>query len=146
MKPATDRTRVLLNALLDLRLELSLLNHRIATEVGLNNVDLDCLEVISREGPSSPARLTRRLGIHPATMTGILTRLETSGWIQRSAHPEDRRASLLKIPAKRDARLRARFASATQAAVDVIASRSDADVAVVVELLQELTASVRRAG
>ncbi len=143
MGPTTDRTRGLLNALLDLRLELSLLNHRIAIEIGLNDVDLDCLEVISREGPTSPAKLTRRLGLHPATMTGILTRLEASGWILRSAHPGDRRATLLRVPAKREARLRARYASATQAVVDVVGSRSHADVALVVELVQELTSHAR---
>jgi DNA-binding MarR family transcriptional regulator len=146
MGPTTDRTRGLLNALLDLRLELSLLNHRIAAEVGLNDVDLDCLEVISREGPTSPAKLTRRLGVHPATMTGVLTRLEASGWILRSEHPRDRRATLLRIPARREAQLHARYASATQAVVDVVASRSHADIAVVVELVQELSSRARGMG
>jgi DNA-binding MarR family transcriptional regulator len=82
MRHAAERTRGLLHAVLDLRLELSRLNHCIAAEVGLNAVDLDCLEVLSREGPTSPAQLTRRLGIHPATMTGVLTRLK-EGWEDR---------------------------------------------------------------
>jgi DNA-binding MarR family transcriptional regulator len=106
-----------------LRLELSLLNHRVATEVGLNDVDLDCLEVISREGPTSPAQLARRLGIHPATMTGILSRLEDAGWIVRRVNPNDRRASVLKIVARREARLRKRYASSTQAVVDAMSAR-----------------------
>ena len=144
MRQAAERTRGLLHAVLDLRLELSRLNHCIAAEVGLNDVDLDCLEVLSREGPTSPGQLTRRLGIHPATMTGVLTRLEASGWILRSAHPTDRRASLLKIPAKREARLQARYASATKAVVEVMASRSDGDIAMLVMLLQELAARARR--
>ncbi|SRR6266542_1760592 len=138
MKAAPDPTRGVLDALLELRLELSLLNRRIAIEAGLNEIALDCLELISRQGPTSPARLTRRLGIHPATMTGILSRLEDSGWIERTADPSDRRASVLKIAAKRDAQLRKRYASSTQAVVDAISARSDDDVAVVLELLNEL--------
>jgi hypothetical protein len=52
MKRSTDPTRGFLNALLDLRLEMSTLNHRIAREMRLNDVDLHCLEVLSRKGPS----------------------------------------------------------------------------------------------
>jgi DNA-binding MarR family transcriptional regulator len=138
-----DPTRGVLTALLELRLELSLLNHRVATEVGLNDVDLDCLEVISREGPTSPAQLTRRLGIHPATMTGILSRLEDSGWIVRRVNPYDRRASVLKIVARREARLRKRYASSTQAVVDAMSARSDEHVALIVEVLTDLASRAR---
>jgi len=145
MKPTADPVRDVLDALLELRLELSLLNHRIAAEVGLNDVDLDCLEVISRQGPTSPARLTRRLRIHPATMTGIRARLADSGWIERTADPDDRRASVLKIADKRDARLRERYAAPRQAVVDVISARSQDDVAVVVAMLNDLASRVRSA-
>jgi DNA-binding MarR family transcriptional regulator len=145
MEPTADPVRDVLDALLELRLELSLLNHRIAAEVGLNDVDLDCLEVISRQGPISPARLTRRLRIHPATMTGILARLAGSGWIERTADPDDRRASVLKIADQRDARLRERYAAPRQAVVDVISARSQDDVAVVVAMLNDLTSRVQSA-
>jgi DNA-binding MarR family transcriptional regulator len=145
MKPTADPVRDVLDALLELRLELSLLNHRIAAEVGLNDVDLDCLEVISRQGPTSPARLTRRLRIHPATMTGILARLADSGWIERTTDPDDRRASVLKIADKRDARLRERYSAPRQAVVDVISARSQDDVAVVVAMLNDLASRVRSA-
>jgi DNA-binding MarR family transcriptional regulator len=145
MKPTADPVRDVLDALLELRLELSLLNHRIAAEVGLNDVDLDCLEVISRQGPTSPARLTRRLRIHPATMTGILARLADSGWIERTADPDDRRASVLKIADKRDARLRERYAAPRQAVVDGISERSQDDVAVVVAMLNDLASRLQSA-
>ena len=145
MKPTADPVRGVLDALLELRLELSLLNHRIAAEAGLNDVDLDCLEVISRQGPTSPARLTQRLRIHPATMTGILARLVDSGWIERTPDPADRRASVLKIADKRDAQLRKRYATPRQAVVDAISARSGDDVAVVVAVLNDLASRVRSA-
>ena len=145
MKPTADPVRGVLDALLELRLELSLLNHRIAAEAGLNDADLDCLEVISRQGPTTPARLTRRLRIHPATMTGILTRLAGSGWIERTADPDDRRASVLKIAGKRDAQLRERYAAPRQAVVDAISARSPDDIAVVLAVLNDLAGGVRDA-
>jgi DNA-binding MarR family transcriptional regulator len=70
-------------------------------------------------------------------MTGLLARLEASSWVQRSASPEDRRASRLKPPAIREALLRARYATATPAVAVVPASHSA--VAVVVELCEELS-------
>jgi DNA-binding MarR family transcriptional regulator len=143
MKRATDPSRGLLDALLDLRLEMAMLNRRVAAEVGLNEVDLDCLELLSRHGPTSPARLTRRLGIHPATMTGILARLEASGWIKRSAHPNDKRASVLCVPPGREARLRSRYASATKAVMDTVTGRPAANVVAAVRIMRDLTARAR---
>ena len=56
--------------------ELSLLNHQVGTHLELKDVDLDCLELISRYGPMSPSTVARRAGLHPATMTGVLDRLQ----------------------------------------------------------------------
>jgi DNA-binding MarR family transcriptional regulator len=145
MEPTADAVRDVLDALLELRLQSSLLNHRVAAEAGLNGADLDCLEVISREGPTSPARLARRLRIHPATMTGILARLVDSGWIERTADPDDRRASVLTITGKRDAQLRERYAAPRQAVVEAISARSQDDVAVVAAVLNDFASRVRDA-
>jgi DNA-binding MarR family transcriptional regulator len=78
-------------------------------------------------------------------MTGILARLVDSGWIERTADPDDRRASVLKIAGKRDARLRERYAAPRQAVVDAISARSPDDVAVVVAVLNDLAGRVRSA-
>jgi MarR family len=40
-----------------------------------------CLDLITRHGPLSPSAPARRAGLHPATMTGILDRLERGGWV-----------------------------------------------------------------
>jgi hypothetical protein len=60
MKPAPSDITPFITVLLRLRLELSLLNQGIAREFALNEVDLDCLEVLSREGPTNPSGLMRR--------------------------------------------------------------------------------------
>jgi len=78
-------------------------------------------------------------------MTGILTRLAGSGWIERTADPDDRRASVLKIAGQRDAQLRERYAAPRQAVVDAISARSPDDVAVVLAVLNDLAGQVRNA-
>jgi len=71
------------DALRELRNQLALLNHQVSDRLALKDVDLECLELIARHGPLSPSALARRAGLHPATMTGILDRLQKGGWIVR---------------------------------------------------------------
>jgi DNA-binding MarR family transcriptional regulator len=74
--------------------QLSLLNHQVGAQLDLKDVDIDCLELITRHGPMSPTALSRRTGLHPATITGILDRLQRGGWVTRERDPAatDRRA------------------------------------------------------
>ena len=88
----TDLADALRNTLRQLRIELAVATRRVATATGLNDSDLDVLDVLARYGPQSPTALARRMGIHPATMTGVLTRLEKAGWIDRRRDKTDRRS------------------------------------------------------
>ena len=84
-------------------IQLSLLNHQVQGQLELKGTDLECLDLISREGPLSPSALARRAGVHPATMTGILDRLERGGWIVRERDPADRRGVLIRAERARGA-------------------------------------------
>jgi DNA-binding MarR family transcriptional regulator len=81
-----------------LSIQLSLLNLQVGAHLDLNYVDLHCLDLINRFGPLSPTTLARRAGVHPATMTGVLDRLQRAGWIVRERDPEaaDRRAVTIR--------------------------------------------------
>ena len=89
-------TRAIKESLRDLGAQLSLLNHRVGTRLDLKATDLECLDLITRHGPLSPSALARVAGLHPATMTGILDRLERGGWIDRGRDPSDRRGVLIQ--------------------------------------------------
>lgn len=80
----------------ELAVQMTVLNVRAAERVGLRDVDLKALDILMRDGAASASALGRRLGMHPATMTGILDRLEKGGWIVRERDPEDRRAVLVR--------------------------------------------------
>ncbi|MCU1655769.1 MAG: MarR family transcriptional regulator [Pseudonocardiales bacterium] len=88
-------------SLRELRIELAVLNHRVGSRIEIKDVDFDCLDVVTRHGPMSPTALARRIGVHLATMTGILDRLERGGWIVRDRDKSDRRAVLIRgVPDK----------------------------------------------
>src|SRR6266849_748372 len=89
-------TTAIRESLRELRIQLALLNHHVGAHLDLKDVDLDCLDLIDRHGPLSPSALARRAGLHPATMTGILDRLEGDGWVARERDPSDRRAVVVR--------------------------------------------------
>ena len=76
--------------------QVALLNYQVGSRVELRDVDLDCLDYLTQHGPLSPTSLARATGLHPATMTGILDRLERGGWVARERDPDDRRAVLVR--------------------------------------------------
>ncbi|MFI5278582.1 MAG: MarR family transcriptional regulator, partial [Ktedonobacterales bacterium] len=65
---AAQRRRLTSNVLTTMRelsIQLALLNHRVGGRLDLNDIDLDCLDLIARHGPLSPSTLARRAGLHP---------------------------------------------------------------------------------
>jgi DNA-binding MarR family transcriptional regulator len=96
---ARRRRRLLVTlrtALREANTHLTFLNQQIGGLVELKGNDLECLDQIGRHGPISPGDLGRRTGLHPATLTGILDRLERGGWIIRERSSADRRSVQLR--------------------------------------------------
>jgi DNA-binding MarR family transcriptional regulator len=123
-------------ALRDLSAELSLLNQRISGHLALRGTDLQCLDLIDSRGPLSPSSLARLAGLHPATMTGIIDRLERGGWITRERDPSDRRGVVLQpLPGRRADVLR--LASGMNAEVaKICADYSSDDLEVIATFLR----------
>jgi DNA-binding MarR family transcriptional regulator len=119
-----------------LSIQLSLLNHHVGARLDLNDVDLDCLDLIARHGLLSPSALARRSGLHPATITGILDRLERGGWVARDRDPSDRRAVVVRALPGRTAEL-VRLYSGMNASMDKICARyGDKELEVVADFLR----------
>jgi DNA-binding MarR family transcriptional regulator len=132
-------TRAIKESLRELSNQLSLLNHLVGTHVELKDVDLDCLELINRHGPFSPSALARRAGLHPATMTGVLDRLERGGWVARERDPNDRRAVVVRVRRDRGAELFRLYAGMNTSMDQICAGYSDDQLELLADFLRRTT-------
>ena len=123
-------------SLRELSIQLSLLNHQVGTRLGLNDVDLDCLDLVSRHGPLSPSALAERAGLHPATITGVLDRLERGGWVARGRDPSDRRAVVVRALRNRNAELMRLYSGMNSSMTDICASYGDKELEVLADFLR----------
>lgn len=129
-------TTAVKESLRDLRVQLALLNHRVSARVDLKDVDLDCLDLIGRDGPLSPSAIAQRTGLHPATMTGILDRLERAGWVVRERDQADRRAVLVRSLRERNAELLRQYAGMNSLMDDICAGYDEAELELIAGFLR----------
>jgi DNA-binding MarR family transcriptional regulator len=124
------------DSLRDLGIQLALLNHHVGARLELKDVDLDCFNLIDRHGPLSPSALARRAGLHPATMTGILDRLERGGWAARERDPSDRRAVLVRALPDRNADLMRLYSGMSASMNGLLAGYKDSELELIADFLR----------
>ena len=137
------RLTAVTSGLRDLRIELAVLNHRVGSRAELRDVDFDCLDVIARSGPISPSALAARVGVHQATMTGILNRLESGGWITRRPAEGDRRAVVVASTPDRQRELYALFDGVNTRLQELCDRYSDEQLDTITDFLARTVAAGR---
>jgi DNA-binding MarR family transcriptional regulator len=134
-------------SLREMTTQLSLLNHQVGDRLDLKDVDLNCLDLIARHGPLSPTALARRAGLHPATVTGILDRLQRGGWVvrDRDAGGPDRRAVAVRGLRERSRDLFRLYSGMSTSLDDICAGYTDAQLEVLVGFLRRIIDAGRHA-
>jgi DNA-binding MarR family transcriptional regulator len=146
--PARSRRRLgiaIKESLRELSIQLSLLNHHVGARAGLKDIDLDCLDLINRYGPLSPSALAQRAGLHPATMTGILDRLERGGWVARDRSSSDRRAVLIRARRDRNSELLHLYSGMNASMDQICAEYGDAELQLLADFLRRTANAGRTA-
>src|SRR5919201_1241457 len=128
-----------------LRIQLSLLNYRVGSQLELRDVALNCFDILDAYGPLSPSPLARRAGLHPATITGILDRLEHNGWIVRERDPSDRRAVIVRARRERFADLMRKYTGMNRSMNKLLSEYSDRELAVIADFLRRTVEAGRNA-
>jgi DNA-binding MarR family transcriptional regulator len=129
------------DSLRELSVQLSLLNRRVGAQLELKDTDWDCLEIVNRQGPLSPTVLARRAGLHPATMTGVLDRLERAGFVARDRDPSDRRAFTVRLLRDRAREVYQLYAGMNGALDRICADYSEAELELLAGFLHRASAA-----
>jgi DNA-binding MarR family transcriptional regulator len=125
--------------------QLSLLNHQVGDHLELRPADINCLDLIARHGPLSPTALARQAGLHPATMTGILDRLERGHWIARERDPADRRGVLIRALRDRTAEMVGVYAGMSTSMDRICADYTDQELDLITRFLRRASDAGRAA-
>lgn len=133
------------DGLRELSIQLALLNHHVSARLELKDVDLDCLNLIDRHGPLGPSVLARRAGVHPATITGILDRLERGGWVARDRDPSDRRAVVVRSLRDRYADLMRLYSGMNRSMNQILGGYEDTELELLADFLRRTAEAGRSA-
>src|SRR6266511_3871294 len=72
------------------------MNNRLA-EHGLTPARAEVLWLLHRTGPRTQRELSQLLKCTPRNVTGLVDALERAGFVERTAHPSDRRAIVARL-------------------------------------------------
>ena len=110
----------------------------VAAAHGLSATEEKALDLLERFGPLTAGELAKRSGLAPASVTGLVNRLEQKGFARRIQNPSDRRSILVEVDTERlYARVAPLFADWTRALEELYAGYSDEQLEVILHFLTE---------
>jgi DNA-binding MarR family transcriptional regulator len=110
----------------------------VAARQGLSASEEKALDLLERSGPLTAGELARQSGLAPASVTGLINRLEQKGFARRIQNPSDRRSILVEVDVERMyARVAPLFADWIRLLEELYAGYSDEQLEVILHFLTE---------
>jgi DNA-binding MarR family transcriptional regulator len=110
----------------------------VAAKQGLSASEEKALDLLERSGPLTAGELARQSGLAPASVTGLINRLEQKGFARRIQNPSDRRSILVEVDVERIyARVAPLFANWVRSLEELYAGYSDEQLEVILHFLTE---------
>ena len=98
-----NQSELIADAINDLRRVFQVIQEyskRVEHNTGLTSSQLWAIKVLAETAPMMVSELARRMYLHPATVVGILNRLEAHGLIEKTRSKEDRRIVWVELTSK----------------------------------------------
>lgn len=118
----------------------------LAHRLGLNPTDTKTLELLERHGLLSPGRLAELTGLAPASVTGVLQRLEARGFVTRTRDPADGRRQVVEVVRQRTPEIERQFDRLLADLRRVYERYTAAELEVILDFLHRVTDVQRAAG
>ena len=115
-----------------------LLLQAVAQRSGMNLTDLQCINILSSTGPIPAGLLAEMMGLTTGAITGVINRLEKSGYVRREKDPADgRRVVIQPVPEELERVGAGFFGSQGKELDDLVADYDDRDLAVILDLMRK---------
>jgi DNA-binding MarR family transcriptional regulator len=108
----------------------------LSARMGLNMTEEKALDLLEREGAQSAGAIARRTGLTPASITGLLDRLERKGFVRRTRAGDDGRRVVVEINREHVASFGALFAGFVAGLDALYAGYTDDELALILDFLQ----------
>ena len=123
---------------------LQLLGAASADQIGINDTDLNCLNILALGGRLTAGELAKQTGLTTASITGVLDRLEEAGFVRRERDPGDRRRVIVRLDAGRGMRdVAPVFAPVIAAWRDAAAQYTDDELRLILGFQEQLERIMR---
>ncbi|HEX3788782.1 MAG TPA: MarR family transcriptional regulator [Pseudonocardiaceae bacterium] len=103
----------------------------IAAKSGLSATEAKVAELLHRFGPMTAGELSERSGLAPASVTGLMDRLEQKNVARRVKHPEDKRKVVIEIVPEFLTTSDARFTELLRLTTELCATYTDEELATI---------------
>jgi DNA-binding MarR family transcriptional regulator len=108
----------------------------VSARMGLSAVEEKTLDLLQRSGPISPGELGELTGLAPASVSGLIDRLERKGFARRVKASQDRRRVHVEIDPSTEARFGPLFAPFAMKLAALYEEYSDVELAVILDFLR----------
>ena len=127
----------LLRAVIDSGRELStaaVMFHTKLSELrGLSATEGKAIDILLRFGPMTAGEFGERSGLAPASVTGLMQRLESKGVARRIRHAEDKRKVLIQLVGDQAAAATPHFADFMAGLADLLEAYSDDELRLIAD-------------
>lgn len=110
----------------------------VAERLGLTLTDLRYLQAITQDGPATAGEIAHRTGLTTGAVTRMIDRLESAGYVKRSRDSSDRRRVVVAADPDAMARVGSIYDGVAAAWREMLAAYDDAELEVIVDLVQRM--------
>jgi DNA-binding MarR family transcriptional regulator len=117
----------------------------VAQRLGLGASESKALDLLDRHGPLTAGELVEHSGLAPASVTGIVDRLQKRGLVRRRRDPRDGRRVIVELDREALGETRVLFEGLTRRLTELYERYEDEELELLLDFLREVTERQREA-
>ncbi len=110
-----------------------MLSQATASRLGISPADLETMDILFTNGPLTAGRLAELTGLTTGAITGVVDRLEQSGFVRRERDANDRRRVIVHLVSDRARRVGKLYQPLARAMAELHGRYSDEQLALMVD-------------